>query len=143
VKNALVGRDSVEPFVAACESLRLDRVSPYQKRPASLFPFLHLLGKRALGAIGVVLQTKIFVNLKQSLLLRDGFREARPARVPAEKPRRPCFQSSIRQTRGQFFVGGPNVAAVREEERQKHVREDLRDSPTMAISFGAISEVSV
>src|SRR5437588_2876387 len=95
---------------------------------ASSFPFLHLFGKRALGAIGIILQTKIFVNLKQSLLLRDGFREARPACVAAEEPCGACLQSSIRQPRRQLFVGGPNVAAFGEKERQKHVREDLRDS---------------
>ena len=36
------------------------------------YPFLHLLRKRALRAIGIVLHTEIFIDLKQTLLIRDG-----------------------------------------------------------------------
>ena len=36
-------------------------------------PLPHLLRERALRAIGIVLHTKIFIDLEQTLLVRDGF----------------------------------------------------------------------
>ena len=63
------------------------------------FPSLHLFRKRTLRAIGVVLHTKIFVNLKQSLLVRDGFQELFPARIVSEQARCPCFEATVRKLR--------------------------------------------
>ena len=47
-------------------------------------------------AIGIVLHAKIFVDLEQSLLVRDGFQELFSARVVSEKARRSGFEPSIR-----------------------------------------------
>ena len=60
------------------------------------FPPPYLLWKWTLGAIGVVLHTKVLVNLKQTLLVRDGFKELFPARVVSEQARRPRFEAAIR-----------------------------------------------
>jgi hypothetical protein len=60
------------------------------------FPSLHLLRERTLCTIGVVPHTKVFVNLKQSLLVRDGFQELFPTRIVSKKTRRSCFKSSVR-----------------------------------------------
>jgi hypothetical protein len=43
------------------------------------FPLPHLLGERALSAIGTVPHTKVLVDLKQTLLVRDSFQELFPA----------------------------------------------------------------
>jgi len=59
-------------------------------------PSLHLFGERALCTIGIVLHTKIFVNLKQTLLVRDSLQELFPARIVSEKARRSCFQPAVR-----------------------------------------------
>ena len=44
-------------------------------------PLGHLLRERALRAIGIVLQAKVFINLKQPLLMRDGFQQLISARI--------------------------------------------------------------
>ena len=58
-------------------------------------PFLHLLGERTLRAIGIVLHTKIFINLEQTLLMRDGSQKLLPARIISKKTGRTGFESSI------------------------------------------------
>jgi hypothetical protein len=58
-------------------------------------PFLHLLWKRALRAIGVVLHAKVLVNLKQALLVHDSLQELFSTRIVSEKTGRSCFKSSI------------------------------------------------
>jgi hypothetical protein len=58
-------------------------------------PFLHPLGERALRAIGIVLNTKILVDLEQTLLVRDGSEKLLPARIISEKTCRTGFESSI------------------------------------------------
>ena len=63
------------------------------------FPPFHLLRKRTLCAIGVVLHTKIFVDLKQTLLVGDGFQKLFPARIVSEQARCPCFEATIRKLR--------------------------------------------
>jgi len=60
------------------------------------FPPLHLFRKRTLRAIGVVPHTKVLVNLKQALLVRDGFQELFPARVVSEQARCPRFEAAVR-----------------------------------------------
>jgi hypothetical protein len=62
----------------------------------NLFPSLHLLREGALRAIGVVLHTKVLVNLKQSLLVRGGFQELFPARVVSEQARCSRFEAAVR-----------------------------------------------
>ena len=59
-------------------------------------PFSHLLGERALRAIGIILHAKIFVNLEQALLVRNGSHKLRAALIVAEKARGGGFQSAIR-----------------------------------------------
>src|SRR5471032_2488594 len=59
------------------------------------FPFPHLFGEGALRAIGVVLQTKVFVDLQQALLLRDGFSEVRASRITIKEPGGPGFESTV------------------------------------------------
>ena len=81
-----------------------------------------------MGAIGIVLQTKVFVNLKQTLLLRDGFRELRPARIAPEEPGRSRLEPAVGQTRRQFFVGRPDIRALGEKVGQKNVRENIGDA---------------
>ena len=51
-------------------------------------------------AIGIVLQTKIFVNLQERLLVRDRFCEIAPARVVAEQSRGGDLQPTIGKTSG-------------------------------------------
>ena len=59
-------------------------------------PFSHLLGERALCAIGIILHAKVFVNLEQALLVRDGSHKLRAAWIVAEKAGDRGFQSAIR-----------------------------------------------
>src|SRR5205085_7392282 len=75
----------------------------------------------------IVLQTKILVDLKQSLLLRDGFREAGTPRVGAKEPGGSGFQPAVGQARPKLFVVRPDVATFREETGKKNVGEDVRD----------------
>jgi hypothetical protein len=59
-------------------------------------PACHLLGKRALRAIGIVLNAKVLVNLKKNLLLRVSFQKLLAPRIISEKARCSGFQSTIR-----------------------------------------------
>ena len=81
-----------------------------------------------MGAIGIVLQTKIFIDLKQTLLLRDGFREVRPARIAPEEASGASFETSIRETGREFFVGRPNVAAFGKKVGEKNVGQNVGDA---------------
>ena len=106
-------------------------------------PLTHLFGKRALRAIRVVSHAKIFVNLEQTLLMRDRFQKLRAARIISEEPGGRSFQSAIRETRRQSRVLRPKacpersrrigpppdrfaVANIfREPEWKKHVGQNL------------------
>ena len=59
-------------------------------------PLSHLFRERALRAIGIVLHTKIFVDLEQALLVRHRFQEFLPARIISEETCRSCFEPSVR-----------------------------------------------
>jgi len=59
-------------------------------------PVLHLLREGALCTIGIVLHTKIFVDLEQTLLVGDAFQELIPARIVSEKASRSRFESAVR-----------------------------------------------
>jgi hypothetical protein len=48
-----------------------------------------------LRTIGIIAQAKVFVDLEQTLLVRDSFQELFPTRIVSEKPRRPCFESAV------------------------------------------------
>ena len=69
----------------------------------ALPPLLHLLGERTMHAIRIVLQAKVFVDLQQTLLVRDRFQEMRAARVVPEKTRGASHQPPIGETRRQFL----------------------------------------
>src|SRR6266508_4896280 len=71
------------------------------------FPSLHLLRERTLRAIGIVAHAKVLVNLKQALLVRDGFQESFPARIVSKKTRRPCFEPAVRQLRRKLCILRP------------------------------------
>jgi len=58
-------------------------------------PLRHLFRERALGAIGIILHTKIFVDLQQTLLMRDGPQKLFPARIISKKTRGSGFQSPV------------------------------------------------
>jgi hypothetical protein len=62
----------------------------------ALRPFPHLLRERALCAIGIVLHTKVFVDLEQPLLVRDRAEKLFSARIISKKTRRGGFQSPVR-----------------------------------------------
>jgi len=49
-----------------------------------------------LCAIGIVLHAKVFVNLEQALLVRDGFQKLLPLRIISQKARDGGFQPAIR-----------------------------------------------
>ena len=67
-------------------------------------------------AVGIILQTEIFVDLKQSLLMHDGSHEARMPRVASKEPGGSGLESAIGKAGGQFFVGRPDIGALREKE---------------------------
>lgn len=48
-----------------------DRFSQMHTLTGDSAPFLHLLGEGAVCAVGIILEAKIFVDLEQSLLVRD------------------------------------------------------------------------
>src|SRR5207302_10134575 len=77
-------------------------------------PSLHLLRERALRAIGVVLQTKVFVNLEQPLLARHGFQKLPTTWIVPEKAGGPGLKPPIRQTRRQLCVFHPNIELFRD-----------------------------
>ena len=62
----------------------------------ALHPLRHLLRERALRAIGIVLHTKVFVDLEQPLLMRDGAQKFFPAGIISKKTRRSGFESPVR-----------------------------------------------
>ena len=64
--------------------------------PSSLSaPLPHLLRERALGAIGIVLHAKVFVDLEQPLLVRDGAQKFFPAGIISKETRRGGFESPV------------------------------------------------
>ena len=91
-------------------------------------PLPHLLGKWALRAIRIVPHAKVFIDLKQTLLIRDGSQELLAPRIISKKARRSSFQSAIRQTRRQLPVFVPNVGIFGQPEAEKHVGENVRNS---------------
>ena len=64
-----------------------------------LHPLLHLLGEGTLRAVGVVLQAKVLVDLKQTLLVRQCAEKLPPARIITKKPRGAGFDASVREAR--------------------------------------------
>ena len=91
-------------------------------------PLRHLLGEGALRAIGIILQTEVFVNLQKSLLMRDRFQKLRRSRVGAEETRGGGFERPIGQVRRQFCVFRPNIGVIQEPEREDDVGQDFRDA---------------
>ncbi len=65
--------------------------------PGGLRPLLHLLGEWAVRAVGIVLKAEVFVNLKQTLLVRDGLEKKRAAWIVAEETRGAGFEPAVRQ----------------------------------------------
>lgn len=82
--------DAIKLFSQSDEFLLYDRFNI-----SNSFPFPHLLRERAMRAIGIILHTKVLVNLEQTLLVRDSFQEMFPARIVAEETRRSGFESTI------------------------------------------------
>ncbi len=62
----------------------------------ALRPFRHLLRERALCAIGIILHAKVFVDLEQSLLVRDRAQKFFPPRIISKKTRGSGFDSPVR-----------------------------------------------
>src|SRR5438552_7970104 len=91
-------------------------------------PLTHLLRERTLRAIRIISHAKVFVNLEQTLLMRDRFRERTPTRIVAKQSRGRGFQSAIRQMRRQSRVFRPKIGIFREPEWKKHVGQNLRDT---------------
>src|SRR5262249_19612669 len=93
----------------SCRGGCVSRKSAAGDTPAAteLDPFRHLLRERALRAIGIILHAKVFVDLEQPLLVRDGFQEFFPAQIISAKPRRRGFESPIRQLCRQLCVFCP------------------------------------
>src|ERR1043166_6002436 len=60
------------------------------------FPLLHLLREWALCTIGVVSHAKVFINLEQTLLVRDGFQELFATWITSKKTRCSRFESAVR-----------------------------------------------
>src|SRR5438132_9085505 len=85
---------------------------------SSSFPFLHLLRERTLRAIGIVLQTKVFVNLEQTLPVRDRFQKLRAARIVREQARRSSFLEPIGKSRRKFCVFAPRISILCSEKRK-------------------------
>jgi hypothetical protein len=79
-------------------------------------------------AIGVVLQTEIFVNLQERLLMSDGFGKTTPSWIVAEQSRGGGFEAAIAQTRRQLGIVPPNVDIVGAPEREDYIRQDLGDA---------------
>jgi hypothetical protein len=87
----------VEVVVAAMESLSLRVFLLCDSfNISNSFPSFHLLWERTLRAVGIISHAKVFVNLEQTLLVRDGFQELFPAWIVSEQTRRPCFESAVR-----------------------------------------------
>ena len=80
-------------------------------------------------------QAKVFVNLKQPLLLRDGFREARAARIAPKEPGGAGLSRRFVRRAGSFR-SGPNLRAFRKGSREKTLARmsAMRESPMIAIS---------
>src|SRR5437870_3672729 len=99
-------------------------------------PLSQLFWERALRTIGIVLHAKIFVDLEQSLLVRDGFQKFFPARIISEKTCRSRFEASIRQLCRQLCVFCPKACArrsrrpgiVREPKWEQHIRQNIGDA---------------
>src|SRR5207302_2032157 len=116
-------------------------------------PFRHLFWKRAMRAIGIVLQTKIFVDLQERLLMRDCSGEFAPAWIVTEKSRSRGFESAIAQTCRQFRVFGPKTCPERSRRiRNLHIPKGkitfakmsaIRALPTSAIGSGEGFALSV
>src|SRR5947207_11463083 len=107
-----------------------------ERRVNQSLPFPHLLREWALRAIRIILQAKIFVDLEQTLLVRDGFQKFLPARIISEKTCGSCFEPSIRQLCRQLFVFRPKGCArrrgsraiVHEPKWKQHIRQNIGDA---------------
>ena len=61
-----------------------------------LHPLLYLLGEGTLRAVGVVLQTKVFVDLEQTLVLPEEAQELQAAWIVSKKSQGTGLDSAIR-----------------------------------------------
>ena len=101
-----------------------------------LGPFPHLLREWALRTIGIVLHTKIFVDLKQTLLMRDGFQKFLSARIISKKTCGSCFEPPIRQLCWQICVFIPKTRGRRTRsleivchpKGEQHIRQNVGDA---------------
>ena len=58
-------------------------------------PFVHLFRERTPCAVGIVLHTEIFVDLQQTLLMRDGAQKLFPARIISKETCRSGLEAAI------------------------------------------------
>ena len=73
-----------------------NRASPTISTFVTSRPVRHLFRERALRAIGIVLHAKVFVDLQQALLVRDGAQKSLPTSVTSKKARRTGFEAPVR-----------------------------------------------
>ena len=122
---------NLRPFGEAPNGAREARALPGPLVAPRLFaskascPFSHLLGKRTLRAVGVVLQAKVLVDLKQTLLVRQCAEKLPPARIITKKPRGASFDTSIREAGRQFRILRPNIVPGELPERHDDVGLDI------------------
>ena len=110
------------------------------------FPFRHLLGKRALRAIGIVLHAEIFVNLEQALLVARPFSET----VSGVDHFRKDASHAVSSRRFDNFAGSfaysaqASMSSASQNGNRTLARiSATRDSPISAILFADASDVSV
>jgi len=82
--------EGVEAAVSAANQIVCGRPLQFS------LPIRHLFRERALRAIRIVLHAKVFVDLEQSLLMRDRAQKFFPAGIITEKTHRSGFESPVR-----------------------------------------------
>jgi hypothetical protein len=95
VSEALITTNHKSEMFRFAQHDRAETLQHLNEVNASL-PFRHLLRERALCAIGIVLHTKVFVDLEQPLLVRDRAQKFLPAGVISKKTRGSGFESPVR-----------------------------------------------
>src|ERR1700730_10250345 len=93
----------------------------------SSFPVFHLFGKGTMRAIGIVLQTEVFVDLQERLLVRDCFCEIPPSRTFAKQTRDRGFEPAVGQTSAQLRVFWPNVRILCAPKWKNDIRQNIGD----------------
>src|SRR5689334_16930689 len=109
-------------FGQRCKMRKAIRVYSY---PSAVNPTHHLLREWAVRAIGVVLQTKILVDLQQRLLVRDCLNEIPAARIVAKQACRRGFAPSVAEPRPQFGIGRPTFVVFGSPERKTYVCQNF------------------